>query len=408
MQHSGSATSSTTGTSPEATLTSEASLTCDPMTSADTPRPISSPGLEDGRSPSGLPAGPMTDLFGQALAPASLSVPPARARRPMTNATCGLRGYLSSPSAALQSSLESRLKRRLDGAGSTLFSLTWNRKATPAGRPYFQLAASGRRTSGSDFGSWPTPVANDTNRSLEAWQAHIQRRGRNPASELDSLQVAVQLASWPTPNAQEFGIKDQERLKARRQECKAAVMLSGWATPRSTEAGHSTGNPERAHDGKSRLEDQVFLPHWATPTSRDWKDGGSSLENVPVNALMGRQALLANWPTPRAAEKNDRQSRHGKDYLTMTGAAKLSAWSTPRANKWGFPDAHGSQEQPLPASGPTQNVSHAQTEKPGQLDPDHSRWVMGYETAHLNCAPTETPSFLKSRRSSSARLKTRA
>src|SRR6266571_4400192 len=63
-----------------------------------------------------------TDLFGLAVAPASLSAPPARARRPMTSATCGLRGFLSSPSAALQSSLESRLRRQLDGAGSTLFS----------------------------------------------------------------------------------------------------------------------------------------------------------------------------------------------------------------------------------------------------------------------------------------------
>ena len=102
-------------------------------------------------------AGPIPDLFGQAPAPASHSAPPAKARRPMTNATCGLSGFLSSPSAALQSSLESRLRRQLDGAGSTLFSLTWRRKATPAGRPYFQLAASALRISDSDAGSWPTP-----------------------------------------------------------------------------------------------------------------------------------------------------------------------------------------------------------------------------------------------------------
>ena len=62
----------------------------------------------------------LTDLFGQEVVPASLSAPPERVRRPMTSATCGLRGFLSSPSAALQSSLESRLKRQLDGVGSTL------------------------------------------------------------------------------------------------------------------------------------------------------------------------------------------------------------------------------------------------------------------------------------------------
>ena len=90
-------------------------------------------GIGGWSSPSDSPDGPTTDLFGQAVVPASLSVPPARARRPMTNATCGLRGFLSSPSAALQSSLESRLMRQLDGVGSILFSLTWKAKATPAG-----------------------------------------------------------------------------------------------------------------------------------------------------------------------------------------------------------------------------------------------------------------------------------
>ena len=69
----------------------------------------------------------MTDLFGQALAPASPSQPPARARRPMTNATCGLRGFLSSPSAALQQSLESRLRARTDVNGSLEYALMFMR-----------------------------------------------------------------------------------------------------------------------------------------------------------------------------------------------------------------------------------------------------------------------------------------
>src|SRR6516225_4408181 len=98
------------------------------------------------------------DLFGRDPVPASPFPPPARARVPMTSVICGLRGFLSSASASLQSSLESTLRRQLGGAGSTLFSLIWRRKATPAGRPYYQLAASARRTSGSEFGSWPSPV----------------------------------------------------------------------------------------------------------------------------------------------------------------------------------------------------------------------------------------------------------
>jgi hypothetical protein len=75
----------------------------------------------------------------------------------MTSVICGLRGFLSSPSAALQSSLESRLKRRLDGVGSTLFSLTWKAKVTPAGRPLCRLAALAPPIDVTVCGSLQTP-----------------------------------------------------------------------------------------------------------------------------------------------------------------------------------------------------------------------------------------------------------
>src|SRR6516162_2130187 len=122
----------------------------------DTADVISSLGSADGTTRCRCPDTP--DLFGQAHVPVSPSARPAGARRPMTSVICGLRGFLSSASASLQESLESRLRRRLAGAGSTLFSLIWRRKATPAGRPYYRLVASARRTSGNECGSWPTPM----------------------------------------------------------------------------------------------------------------------------------------------------------------------------------------------------------------------------------------------------------
>ena len=315
MQRNGSETSSTQGKSPAATLTSGPLSSSPQGISKATPKPISSPVSGDGASLLGSPDGPMIDLFGLAPAPASPSLPPARARRAMTNATCGLRGFLSSSSAALQSSLESKLKRRLDGAGSTLFSLTWKAKATPAGRPYCQLAASARRTSGNDCGSWPTPKAQEDGRTLDQYEAARQRgyqrrigkTSGGPASKQGGLAIAAQLA--PTPMA-------------------GTPAQKGYNEAGNTDSGRKV----------------VALSSWATPTSRDHKDGHYQ-PNVPVNALLGRQV-----------------------------------WS---------------------ASGPTPSGSPAQTESPGQLDPDHSRWVMGYRAEHLSCAPTETPSFLKSQRSSS-------
>ena len=308
MPRNGSATSSMLDRSLEAMSTNEASSMCGPMTLPDMTSVISSQASVDGASHSGSPDGPTTDLFGQAVVPASHSAPPGRARRPMTSATCGLRGHLSSPSAALQSSLESRLRRQLDGAGSTLFSLTWRRKATPAGRPYFQLAASARRTSDSDFGSWPTPTREDGRSSGAA--GYSTESGRHSGTTLTD---AARMASWPTPGAAEG---------------------SGEMRPSRAATGRKTGY----------LAEMAMLASWATPTSRDWKDGATNLENVPVNALLGRQPLLFG---------------------------------------------------PLPSGSP------ARTERRGQLSPDFSRWLMGYTREHLSCAPTETRSSRRLRPSSS-------
>ena len=109
--------------------------------------------------PCDLQDGPTTDLFGQALAPASRSASQALSVAAKMSATYGLRSSASSASAALQASLASKLPGLLDSLGSTMYALTWKSKATPQRRQICQLAARAHPTNGSDCSGWLTPRA---------------------------------------------------------------------------------------------------------------------------------------------------------------------------------------------------------------------------------------------------------
>lgn len=170
-----------------------------PTICADTRNATSSPESASGHTHSDSPDGRMIDLFGQVVAPASHSAQPANKKEPPTSAICGPSGSTSFASAALTSSLVSRLKLRCATVGSTLFKLTWKEVATPAGRSVSLLRASGRRISERDCGlllkGWVTPTVSDENmarRSMEALERHAQR----PNTDSN-------LANWPTPNTRD-------------------------------------------------------------------------------------------------------------------------------------------------------------------------------------------------------------
>lgn len=93
----------------------------------------------------------------------------------------GLRGFGSYASAALQSSLENKLRQRFAVVGSTKCSATWNQLGTPAGRLVYLRAVSEQIMVGGAYGGWPTPTARD-GKDISRSNAFLSQRQRHSPS----------------------------------------------------------------------------------------------------------------------------------------------------------------------------------------------------------------------------------
>lgn len=345
------------------------------MTFVDFDTVTSSPESEAGLSPSISPAGPTTNRSGQDLAPANPSALPGQAEALTTPGTSGLSGSPSSASAALQSSLESRLKRQLGTAGSTLFRQTWKAKATPSGRPYWAHTASAHRTSDNDSGSWPTP-----------------RIGNNGG----------------------YGNGDRAMSGANSRLEDTAQIASSWPTPCSQDGPN--GGPSQ---GLDRLPGAAAAA-WPTTTTRDWKSTASNMHGQNARPL-NEVARLAVWNTPAASDGNggkrphpdtSMMGRHPNGKKVNMGLASqvhiglLASWPTPQA---GTPAQNGNNpagntdfsRRVVEVLGPISTGSPAATAKPGQLNPVFSLWLMGYPAEWASCGARAIPSSRKSPQSSS-------
>ncbi len=178
----------------------------------------------------------MTDLFGQALAPASRSAPRVSSVAATMSATYGLRSSASSASAALAASLASRLPELLAMRGSTMWQQTWKARHTPLRRLISAHTASARSTSGSGSIGWPTPMAGTP-----------AQKGYNAAGNTDSSRRTVEPAAWATPATRDFKSNEgsTEFHKARAAQARGkplseqAHQLVPWATPTASERARS-------------------------------------------------------------------------------------------------------------------------------------------------------------------------
>lgn len=161
---------------------------CNQTTSQDMTNATFLPESEAGRMPCVSQACQMMLPFGQVAVPASPSASLAISAGQQMNDTSGLSGTASLTSAALQSSLASKLQAALPLPGSMLYSMTWKAQVTPAQRQICALRASGRRISDNACTGWPTPSATDYK------GGYFGGRKRNGKWSTDRLDVTAQLA----------------------------------------------------------------------------------------------------------------------------------------------------------------------------------------------------------------------
>jgi len=333
---------------------------------------ISSPASADGPLPSDSPGSATTRTSGRGRARASRSATPAASAEPTTIATSGPPGSASSASATLQSSLESRLRVELASGGSTLYSLTWRERDTPAQRRICQLQASALRTSDSGCSSWPTPTVS---------RGDYSRRNGNPDEVTLKLAGTAKLAAWPTASARD------------------------WKSSASNKHGENS----------RPLNEVARLAAWPTPTVADSDRASDTYHHGENNPTLLGAARRAAWPTPDKmsgdrrgpADPNakTRPSGHKVQFTINHAAATTAPWPTPRAadgSNGSTTDNRSANGQDLPTvAGRTATGSPAPTASRGQLNPEHTRWLMGYAAAWGSCADTATRSSPKSRRRSS-------
>jgi hypothetical protein len=226
----------------------------------------------------------------------SRSLTPGSASEPTTHATSGLTCEESWAMLHL-SGASSRTSALICDSDSTKSPETFKAWATELRRVCLQRRKSALLMAASASSSWPTPQAHDSTGGKTPEQIEAMRARTGAGVSNLNERAAAWGRNWQAPNAAAEAPNLGSNIKNGPKSLLAQAEQTTrklWQTPavfqgRYRRQVNQTTREEELLPAQAETVTARAL-QWATPTSRDWKDGSEPSAEVSTNSLLGRQA----------------------------------------------------------------------------------------------------------------------